>query len=84
MGVVNTFIRFAENTHKYGPFVTKRILYPIIPPVLRLTSNPFTLAFLLVLGLPILLASFAGNATIVLTDPFGVPILPFDVLGLGF
>lgn len=49
IGIVNTLIRFAENAHKYGPFVAKTIS-PAVPPIVRFTLHPMTLTFVFVGG----------------------------------
>jgi hypothetical protein len=47
MGIVNTLVRFAENTHKYGPFVAKSIS-PVVPPIMRFNLHPMTPTFVFV------------------------------------
>lgn len=43
MGIINTLIRFSENTHKYGPYVGKAV-YPAFSEVIGFVLHPMTLS----------------------------------------
>lgn len=83
MGAINTAIRFAENTHKYGPIALKKVA----PVGSFVVSNPLALTAVVMIGMmsiAITLSHLAGppgpsfvvgpDGTIVL-DSFLFPII---------
>jgi hypothetical protein len=65
MAAVNTVIRFAENTHKYGPVAVRKAA-PL---------TPFVIASLLMIGIPLLLVHivppdlFLLDQMVIVLDP---------------
>lgn len=66
-----------------APAQISNVLAPVFPAVIRHPLTIPAVSALLMVAIPMTLALALGDSGPHSVDPFGNPILPFDLLGLG-